>query len=268
MQAGSEQRTSQPKTHPLLHARILQRLFEYAGAGGWAYLGTVSKAWTEFYESCASVERAGYNQQGESVQVNASPHMTLYSEVFASPSRLQWVVASGLTPHINTKGVQQLAGRYADIATLMLLRELGLPWTAAVFKGASASKDKAKLHWLVSEQQCPMAEKEKELPEAVLVIDTQPRLAEFVDTTAEWLQEHGGAAEQSAAVAGGARCCCCPCLNAEPLTLSQREKGEQYVCRRACEKTGVCCLMCWYGIGKCCWCICYFLAALGGPQAM
>jgi hypothetical protein len=263
MQAGREQPTIYFNEHPLLHARILQRLLEYAGAGQWAYLGTVNRVWKEVYERCSSVERAGYNTQGEPVKVNAAPRMTLYSEVFASQSRLQWALATGLTLHSNTKGVQRLAGRHADIETLLLLRELGLSYTAAVFKESSASKDKAKLHWLVSEQQCPMAE--KDVPEVAAskspVIDAQPRQAEEVD--ADWLQEHGGAAEQSAAAAAGAQCCCCCCFSAKPVTLSQREKGEKHVCRRACEATGWCCLGCFYGIGRCCWFMCQCVAAFG-----
>eukprot|EP00953_Heterococcus_sp_UTEX-ZZ885_P020343 11391-Heterococcus_DN1.PRE.1 len=184
MQAGVEQQTIRSNEHPLLHARILQQVLKYAGPGQWAFLGTVNKAFKEVYERCSSAERAGFNKLGEPVNVNAAPRMTLYSEVFASPSRLQWAMATGLTLHINTKGVQRLAGRCADIETLMLLRELGLSWTAAVFKGASASKDKAKLRWLVSEQQCPMAE--KDIPEVIRwkppAIDCQPRQAEEVDT--------------------------------------------------------------------------------------
>jgi hypothetical protein len=251
--------------HPLQQARILQQVFEYAGPGQWAYLGTVNKAFREVYKQCPSAERAGFNKLGEPVKVNACAHTTLYSEVFASLSRLQWAMATGLTLHINTKGVQRLAGRYADIETLVLLRELGMSWSAAVFKGASASRNKAKLHWLVNEQQCPMAE--KDIPEVVRwkppVIDAQPRQAEEVDI--DWLQEHGGAAEQSTAhSAGGAQCCCCCCcFSAKPVTLSQREKGEKHVCRRACETTGWCCLGCFYGIGKCCWFMCQCVAALG-----
>jgi hypothetical protein len=78
--------------------------------------------------------------------------MTLYSSVFASPSRVKLAHESGL--RCTSLAYGHAAGSYADIATLATAHELGMPYTADTMIGAGKCNKLAEIQYMHSEG-CP-----------------------------------------------------------------------------------------------------------------
>eukprot|EP00953_Heterococcus_sp_UTEX-ZZ885_P040205 20562-Heterococcus_DN1.PRE.3 len=78
--------------------------------------------------------------------------MTLYSSVFASPSRIKGANESGLG--CTSDAYQRAAGKYADIVTLEAACELGMEYTALTVAGAAERNKLAEVQYLRS-QGCP-----------------------------------------------------------------------------------------------------------------
>jgi hypothetical protein len=85
-------------------------------------------------------------------QFTCVPQMTLYSSVFASPSRLRLAQASGI--HCTTPAAHHAAGRCASIEALEAARELGIHFSVIVMQGA-ASKNKLSVLQFLRAQGCP-----------------------------------------------------------------------------------------------------------------
>jgi hypothetical protein len=83
------------------------------------------------------------------------PQMTLYSSIFASPSRVRLARRNGLD-FLAATNCAFLAGWHADKATLISARELGLQYTREVVYGAARAGDLVKLKWLCTEQHCEL----------------------------------------------------------------------------------------------------------------
>jgi hypothetical protein len=85
--------------------------------------------------------------------------MTLYSSVFASPSRVQLARESGLdctSVACQHAAGQHAAGQHASVATLAKAHELGMPYTEATIAVAALYNKLAEVQYLHS-QRCPWA---------------------------------------------------------------------------------------------------------------
>jgi hypothetical protein len=127
---------------------LLRSIFSYV-PGIWLYAGAVSSAWKQAYEQGArTILPRG------SCPIICCSHTTFMAAAFASEAALRLAVECGLDLLAHSQVLQRLAGRHADLTTLQLAAELGLPWTAAVSRGAASACDLLKLQWLYA-QECP-----------------------------------------------------------------------------------------------------------------
>jgi hypothetical protein len=79
---------------------------------------------------------------------------TTYSAVFSSPSRLRLAIDNGLRLDDGANWrLHRIAGKSADITTLIVAFELGLPYTDQIMTGVTLSGAVNKLEWLHTEQQ-------------------------------------------------------------------------------------------------------------------
>eukprot|EP00953_Heterococcus_sp_UTEX-ZZ885_P021905 12184-Heterococcus_DN1.PRE.2 len=79
---------------------------------------------------------------------------TLYSAAVASPTTVRLALSSGLEIADN-KHLQQSAGLHADMPTLAVLRDLGLPLSYSVTQAVALSGRLEILQYVVDEQWCP-----------------------------------------------------------------------------------------------------------------
>jgi hypothetical protein len=137
---------------PLLEAGILQRVLSYVGPGHWLFLSTVSSLWRALYARVANREltRLSYNDDPEAEEEEGSficvPHMTLYSAVFSSSSRVQLAQQSGLDN--STASYQCSAGMHGNAATLIAAHELGMKYTHFTMMGAAKHNQLSVLQFL------------------------------------------------------------------------------------------------------------------------
>jgi hypothetical protein len=147
------------ESNPLCLAGIfkLQQILDYVGSGHWYFISPVSKLWKDLYEKVASEEALanGYLGYGKG-SFTCVFKMTLYSSVFASPSRVRLAYDSGFYYHEEQDyDVQYQAGVHADQETLVTAHELGLiQCDSHVLNGAARSGNLTKLMWLYTEQHC------------------------------------------------------------------------------------------------------------------
>jgi hypothetical protein len=121
-------------SNSLLQAGILQRVLDYVGPGHWNFISTVSRLWKDLHQSVRSerVEKVRcYDYCYGSYKFTCVPQMTLYSSIFASPSRVRLARRNGLD-FLAATNCAFLAGWHADKATLISVRELGLQYTREV----------------------------------------------------------------------------------------------------------------------------------------
>jgi hypothetical protein len=90
------------------------------------------------------------------VKLTCVPQMTLYSSIFASPSRVGLAHRSGFS-FLTATNCAFLAGWHADKVTLITAHELGLQYTHEVVYGAARAGDLDKLKWLYTEQPCELS---------------------------------------------------------------------------------------------------------------
>jgi hypothetical protein len=136
--------------NPLSEAGTLNHVLGFVGSGHWLFCSLVDKLWLQIYQSLQNSSESAANYialYGE--------HITYSSSAFSSVSRLQLAADCGLLLATGLK-LQRNAGRYADIETLALAHELGLPYTARVVRGAAVSGSLLKLKYLHLEQDCTL----------------------------------------------------------------------------------------------------------------
>jgi hypothetical protein len=135
-------------SNPLQEVGILQRVLSYVGPGHWFFLSTVSSLWRELYSRVADakilmlyfphilVEEDYFPPESRyGVYEDCRPQMTLYSTVFASPSRVRLAHSCGLD--VSTASFEHAAGRHADVATLATAHELGMQYSEETMRGAA-----------------------------------------------------------------------------------------------------------------------------------
>jgi hypothetical protein len=130
---------------------LLRSIFAFV-PGSWLYAGAVSSAWKQAYEQVPQLPLT--RASGARPGILCCSRTTYMAAAFASEAALRLAVECGLDLQGHSQLLQRLAGRHADLITLQLAAELGLPWTAAVSRGAASACDLPKLQWLY-EQQCP-----------------------------------------------------------------------------------------------------------------
>jgi hypothetical protein len=134
--------------NPLFLSGVLQIVLSCVGLGHCLFVGPVSKWWKEMYFEVKSQQLtvdAGGSRERDLICV---PQMTLYSSVFASPSRVKLDCTS--------ESYQRAVGKYADIATVVAAHELGMQYTQATMAAVAQRNKLAEVQYLHSEG-CPWA---------------------------------------------------------------------------------------------------------------
>jgi hypothetical protein len=137
-------------TSPLRDAAILQQVFTFL-PGNWLFLGAVCSEWQAL---CAAMGEQNIYCINSKRLVNCATTTTLYSAAFATPATARLAQSCGLAISDN-KALQLTAGLVADIETLAVLRELGMPLSDTVVEAAALSGRLNILQHLLADQQCP-----------------------------------------------------------------------------------------------------------------
>jgi hypothetical protein len=117
--------------NPLQLAGILKHVLDYVGPGHWCFVAETSSLWRDTYKRVACRELYSFTMPWRNI--SCVPQMTLYSAVYASPSRLRHAHKLKCTA---TK-FEIAAGMFADVATLKTAYELGMcHGSAAAMEGA------------------------------------------------------------------------------------------------------------------------------------
>jgi hypothetical protein len=128
--------------------------------------GTLSTAsrWKDVHERVQSQTTAVHRHY-----VVLGTKMTLFSSIFASPSRLKLVHSSCLYCLMNIRRLEYLVGRYANKPTLETAHELTLiRYSTDILTGAVRSGDTSKVIWLYAEQHCKLGDHQRVLEEAAV----------------------------------------------------------------------------------------------------
>jgi hypothetical protein len=140
-------------TDPLKDAGILQHVFKFL-PGHWLFLGAVCQEWQAVYASIEEQQLCSIRLNVNQKFVACGPRSTACSAAVASPATARLSCVCGLEICTSMK-VQVIAGLRADVQTLTLLRELGMPLSDLLIKAVALSGRLDVLQHLESDQQCP-----------------------------------------------------------------------------------------------------------------
>jgi hypothetical protein len=171
------QKRSAEGSDPLLNAGILQNVLSYVGPGHHLFVAPVCKWWKEMYATLDSQQltiNAGYRCASI---ITCDHQMTLFSSIFASPSRVKLAHKSGLD--CTSGAYQRAAGKHANTATLATAHELGMQCTADTMIVAAQSNKLAEVQYL-HDQGCPWPLK---------LLETAASSGHF--ELLRWCREHG-----------------------------------------------------------------------------
>jgi hypothetical protein len=125
---NDQQQCSAACSNPLLDAGILQNVLSYVGPGQCLFIAAVSKWWKDIYALVEEQVVVEYDEDSCACAIiTCVPKMTLYSTVFASPSRVMLAHNNGLD--CTSAACQRAAGKHANNATLERAHELGMQIT-------------------------------------------------------------------------------------------------------------------------------------------
>jgi hypothetical protein len=111
---------------------ILQLILSYEGPGSWLFISPVCKLWKHWYEQLDPVPlRESYP--------HADIRLTAYGAAFESLSRLRLACECGLQALFANEILQQRAGSWCDVPTLLAAQELGLKVTNSFMRYAAAA---------------------------------------------------------------------------------------------------------------------------------
>jgi hypothetical protein len=146
----AQKRTTEHIRNPLCEAGIVERVLSYVGPGHWWFVSTVCSLWKGIYGDVEAVQMTKVKIPRYSDHVGeeftCAPQMTLYSSVFAAPSKVRLVHKSGVDQ--NTASYQFAAGRYADNAALAAAIMLGMQKSSVTIKGAACGNTLAVMQYL------------------------------------------------------------------------------------------------------------------------
>jgi hypothetical protein len=140
------------RNDPLLDPGVLQNVLGYVGPGHCLFVAPVNKLWNGIYAALQSLQLAVSSAISHKKIITCVPQMTLYSAVFASPSRVQLAHTSGLS--CNSAAYQYAAGKDADIATLATAHKLGMEYSEITMACAAQCNKLAEVQYLHA-QGCP-----------------------------------------------------------------------------------------------------------------
>jgi hypothetical protein len=136
MQAHQACRTA-GSSSPLLNFGILHNVLSYVGCGHYLFAALVSTLWKDVYATLSHQQLTG---------VFCDSKLTLFSSVFASPSRVKFAEQNGLD--CSSKAYEHAAGRHADILTFAAAHELGMKYTSSAIGGAAQCNKLAEVQYL------------------------------------------------------------------------------------------------------------------------
>ena len=147
-------RNAADQQNALCERGILLRILSYVGPGHWHFLATVSSLWRDTYVRVAPRKLLFTTfHRRRFVDFTCNPQTTLYSSVFASPSRVRLAHGSGVDCSKET--YQLAAGTYGTITALVAAHELGMDYTALTLQGAATCNKLCVLQFLHA-QGCPL----------------------------------------------------------------------------------------------------------------
>jgi hypothetical protein len=119
----AQKRCVAEKSNPLLQSGTLQRVFSFAGSEHWVFLAAVSSLWRDLYlKFCEKFIEESLTQRRRSSRLKT----TLFSSVFASPSRVKLAHEMGLSCLNYTFFGKLAAGKYGIVEALSAAHELGM----------------------------------------------------------------------------------------------------------------------------------------------
>jgi hypothetical protein len=149
------------KRNPLLEPAIVAHVFSYVGAGQFLFIGTVSKFYKQIYEKLENQTLTFLNDRDWPEDVVCTARMTLYRAAFASVACLKWASESRCRfllwklchKPATLLVIEECAGQFGDLDTLIAARKLGLRCSERVVLGAARSGSLSKLKFLLNERQ-------------------------------------------------------------------------------------------------------------------
>jgi hypothetical protein len=143
MYSRAQKRIAPNNRNPLQQPDPLQRVLEYVGPGHWCLVAEVSSLWRDMYAKVPSseVHVIDFNNK-----ITCVPQMTMFSTMFASPSRVRHAHAHDLD--YLTVAYERAAGQYADITTLDAARKLGMYCSYELMVGAARCNELAVVQYL------------------------------------------------------------------------------------------------------------------------
>jgi Ankyrin repeats (3 copies) len=135
---------------PLLEPDLLKNVLSYVGPGHCLFVAPVSNLWKHWYAELYIRRVTEHDELNckRIVTCRCVSKRTQFSSVFASPSRAQLALESGLDS--TSKACQRAAGEHADIATLATAHSLGMQFTASTLAGAAQYNKLAAVQYLHS----------------------------------------------------------------------------------------------------------------------
>jgi hypothetical protein len=125
----------------------LQNVISFVGLGHHLFVAPVSKQWQKIYAALESQQLTVFDEDlNRIISIICNSHMTFYSSVFASTSRLKLALECGLD--WPSAKLQRAAGKHADVATLTTAADMGLRYTAVAMATAARCNKLAEVHFL------------------------------------------------------------------------------------------------------------------------
>jgi hypothetical protein len=141
-------------SNPLRDAGILKRVFTFL-PGCWLFLGAVCREWKDVYAGIEESQQVRcYSLRGRNKFMTCCTKSTCYSAAVSSPAAARLAHESGLQVCTEEESLQLIAGLHADIETLALLRELGMPLSEILVEAVALSGRLSTLQHLVAEPGC------------------------------------------------------------------------------------------------------------------
>jgi hypothetical protein len=151
---AQQHRSVRASTNQLREAGILRQVFSYL-PGNWLYLGAVCSEWRAVCACMEDQQVCSLNTYGIKQVLACGPSTTLYSVAVSSPATARLACELGLQVDTDHR-VQRIAGLHADVQTLTVLFELGMPLNDTLVSAVALSGRLDVLQHLVTDHKCPI----------------------------------------------------------------------------------------------------------------
>jgi hypothetical protein len=141
-------------SNPLHDTSILGRVCGYVGPGYWLLCGAVCRKWKAVYAGVADQKMRSFSLTSNNKLVICGNRSTLYSAAIASPATVRLAIRCGLAIRTNDQ-LQLIAGLHANMQTLAVLQEPGMPVTENLVKAVALSGRLSILQFLVVQLKSP-----------------------------------------------------------------------------------------------------------------